>query len=318
MTRLARLRGLVGVPQVAILLVATMLYIDYRTFRDLQGWRWPVEVWQMYAGKTNRDRRVLYRRFLELHADGRHIPSDLADPISFLRKPYRIDAGLDHNLPGLLVIVLREMQTTKRGADLLGITYEKRTWLYGERTLAEHLRDERPDSSFRVMATSAPAAALRIATPANLLANGGFDGWDAGTGTPNGWELDKKVGNGLGVDTRTDDHCLFLPAAFDGTERQVLQKWAPPPGASAQATRLHAAALFRTGHPGAYLELLVGLPGGETVPVRSVGVPADGAWHRVEVGHELGAGVEHGSATVILHAGGDTFVDDVSLERRTN
>jgi hypothetical protein len=301
----------IGVPHIAIALVMVILALDYRTYRNVGRWKWPVEGWQMYAGKTNLDPVVSYRRFLAHHDDGRVTQTGLGDPLAFLLKPYRVDFGLSRDLPRFLITCLREMRTTSAGAHLVGLTYETRTWWYRKRSLADHLAHEPPSSSYRVMAIDLPPAAPGPGA-ANLLLNGDFVDCRADTGAPKIWELDGKPWNGLGADPASDRRCLLLPGAPDGSARTASQKVAVPAAAAGGATLVKASAWARSGGPDVFIELELAA-GGQPVSARSQAIPADGAWHRVEVAQPVAAGVALGAATVILHSVADGFFADVRL-----
>jgi hypothetical protein len=306
------IRGWVRGPTPALLALIAMFVLDYSTLRGVGGCGWPVDTWQMYSGKAHVEPWVQYRRFVAYYEDGHSDDANLGDPISFLDKAYRADAGVGRNLPWFLVTCLRAMRKTDDGRHIVGLGYEERTWEYFNRSFADHRKDV-PDRSFRAMVTPPIDPALRARDlGASLLPNGGFVEWDRFTGGPLDWsgDEDKWLGFGFAASSSQDRSVLIQKAPTGRV--QTLRASALLP-ASGPATGLELTALVRATAGVSRVELSVADAEGATTAVESVPVVADGAWHRIAVRIAYPAGDRPRSATVVFHAGGDTYVDDVVL-----
>jgi hypothetical protein len=282
-------------------------------------WSWPISVWNMYSYKSGVRRVVYFRRFLAYHADGRVTQTDMSDPIKFLVRPYRIDAGVSRNLPLLLIECLRVMRKTRSGADLIGLGFEGREWNYAaDRTLADHYAHAEPVSNFRVMVAPEPPPTLRAraATPVNLVLNGEFRDWDGRSGFPLKWQTDAHPYLGVGVDLETEQRAAFIAASPHGGVQSLRQQVAMPTAASLGQRTVHVEALVRA-RPNSRATLNLQLqslePGSEAHTASSAPAPADDQWHRVELDQALPPEAELTQATLRLDAEGSAFFDDVVL-----
>jgi hypothetical protein len=281
-------------PHVAIALVAAMLLLSYATHRRVGGLKWPVQVWNMYAGKTNLDPVVKWRRFVAHLDDGRDVATDLSPAAAFLGKPYRVDAGLNRDLPGLLVACLRLM--TEQDRHLVGLSYEARVWSYRQHTLAEHLTLDPAARELRVEWV-APAPAGDTSLP-----NGDFSDWEPRSGQPAGWKVDAPAFMGLGLAREGDGRALLLAEAPGRRAQAAHRELALP--ASGGTLTVTARLLTRSGEGHVELSTLEG------PAVRSPSVPADGVWHEITVSTPYAPGAK--SASLRLVATGAVFFDNVS------
>jgi hypothetical protein len=305
----ARARRALRGPHLAIFAVLVMFGLDYLTYRNI--WhvagvplKWPIETWQMYASKASTRREVHYRRFLIHKRDGAIEPSSVGQ-IDFLEHAYRIDVGMARNLPELMEIVLREL--ARQDADVVGFTYETRTWAYRKLTLDEFLTKHGADYAYTArLIADRPAVA---ADPANLLHNGNFEAFDPGSGIPKQWFCPASMlFYGFGLDPRGDHAFRFGDPPDHGA--QVLRQAVQLPAVDGHRTvRVHARAL--ASRAGAYLEVHVGMPENRGANASSPPHLGDGTWQDVSTSLEVPS--EAVTVTVVVHGVPDTMFDDVVL-----
>jgi hypothetical protein len=284
-------------PAIPIVLVIGMFAINQVTYRGTFRYRWPLEGWQMYAGKTNLDLRVSYRRFVVTYADGHVAPNGLEDCAAFLVKPYRLDFGLIHDLPGFLTTC------TLGTPGARALTYGNRSWRYRTRTLAQHLTDP-PETAYTIALLDAPPAALRATQVGpQLLAGADFEQIDLATGLPHPWTVPDTVFVGLGFDPATHNHALLIrKRTGPATVRQEIT-------AEPTAQGVTASVLGQTRAAGS--QLVVEIDG---KPAGAAALPADGAWHRVALSVAVHGGAKVAVALVAID---DTYFDDVALTPAT-
>jgi len=312
---LSRVRGWLRGPHVPILLILTMLSLNYMTHRRLgRWWSFPIQTWNMYSYKTGVRKQVYFRRFLAYHADGRVTQTNMRNPLRFIVRPYRVDAGVDRNKPRLLTDALRVMRTTKAGADLVGLGWEGREWNYARMTLAEHLANVPPVESFRVMVLPPRQAGQQTSPPAgtNLVKNGDFQSWDGGSGFPTEWGFDAHPNLGMGADLDGPERAVVMAGSMQNIQslRQEMTVPTAPPGTT-RVVHVEARAHTRSGR--ATLVLSVSKDGGDAIDVETEPAPPDDQWHRIELNHTLAADSGDTKLMLRLDARGDVFFDDVWL-----
>lgn len=297
--------------QIAIAVAIVGLFLQYTTYRKVIRWQWPVEPWTMYAPKAKPKRQVNHRRFLAHHADGSSRVIDLGEAFAFLGKAYRLDHGVRRNLPAFLSRCLTGLRTKQ--PDVVGLTYERRTWPYGKRTFEEHLRRDPPRFSFRVMEVDPPPPALRqqLSAGHSLLANGGFDRWDKKTAVPVDWKLEGSwVGMGIGLATGERAAMLTRSSAPQALSQAIVL----PDKVAGAALDLRAEVLASTAAPGAQLELQIKQP--ETKRTIDQGsIAGDATWQRVEITKRLSSVRKGTEVRIVLRNPGtaDVTYDDVRL-----
>ena len=286
---------------IPIVIAAGVFFCDYVTYRNTFRYKWPLEGWQMYAGKSYLGGSVNFRRFYVTYPDGSTKDTGLADCAAFLEKPYRLDFGLIRDMPRFLSICL------PRHAGAIALTFETRTWSYRRQTLEEHFATIAPDYAFRVQLEPHPPIALRIRQRGpQLLVNGTFEDLNLSTGHPVGWIVLPEAFVGFGFDRATNDHSFLLaknPQSEPPVPQTVRQLVELPPKGERTLT---ASVLARTLAPGG--KVAIELDGSEPT---SVAIPADGTWHRVEVSTRVPA--VNTRASLALVTSGDTWFDDAML-----
>jgi hypothetical protein len=288
---LHRLRG----PTIPIVIAVLVLVCDQVTYRVTFKYKWPLEGWQMYAGKMNPAPAVSYRRFMATYPDGSRKQTGLSECAAFLEKPYRLDFGLIKNLPGFLTIC------AQRIPNATALTYEARVWEYRKRALDEHLTDP-PYYSYRVELAQEPPMELRSRQrDVHALLNGGFEDLDLSTGNPVSWIVPQGAFIGTVFDRATWNNALLVQEIPTGPAPQVIRQIIELP---VKGDRIViASVLVKTRTPGG--SLAIEFDGGQPT---SVPLPHDGAWHRVEVTANVPA--VNTRASIALTAIGETWFDD--------
>ncbi len=297
--------------QFAIAVAIAILFLQYTTYRKVIRWQWPVEPWTMYAPKAKPKRQVNHRRFLAHNADGTSRVVNLGEAFAFLGKAYRLDHGVRRNLPAFLIRCLTELRTKQ--PDVVGLSYERRTWPYGKRTLEEHLRRDPPRFSFRVMevAPAPPALRQELSAGPNLVANGGFDRWDKKTAMPVNWKVEGSW-LGMAVGLVTGERAAMLTRS--PSPQSLSQTVVLPDKLTGGGLELRAEVLASAAAPGAQIELQIKQPGTKRT-IDQGSIAASGTWQRVEVTKQLSSVRKGTELHIVLRNPGtaDVTFDDVRL-----
>jgi hypothetical protein len=296
-------------------IVLVVLSLDLITGTGVEGvpWDWPIVTWQMYQKKAREEPLVKWRRLVAHASDGSSTQTGDCGTLSVLQYPYRLDALLRQDVPGLLSTCLRELKS--KNPLVVSVTLENRAWRHQQQSLEEHLAQSAPHV-YRVVTlpASLPPGSAQAVTD-NLIRNGNFESIEPDSGLARHW-TNPSGRQGIAVDLYAGQPAPALPSEHAGLvpplrakQPQLLVQELTLPMTSA-ATRLTLSVLALATAEGATVELSVPRMGQASTPI--VG---DGAWHRVQLVLDCAARPAQLTATLRFSNAGraDAFVDEVSL-----